>query len=244
MPADYLAERLRERGLVEPAFDAHGGGQVIERALRLQLAEEPERLLLVRERQRAAPVRAPDGRQRRPRAASLRAALRGSLPEYMVPGAIVVLDALPLTPNGKIDRRALPAPETRAGEGGYVAPRTAEEEAMAAIWADLLRVERVGVHDGFFELGGHSLLATRLVSRVRLDMGVDLPLRALFETPTVETLAARVAALAAAGSSAPTPSSAGALSAFADDSESPDTLLDMLDDLSDDELDRLLANHP
>ncbi|HEX8276356.1 MAG TPA: amino acid adenylation domain-containing protein, partial [Longimicrobiaceae bacterium] len=124
--------------------------------------------------------------------AALREQLRRELPEYMVPAAFVVLDALPLTPNGKLDRRALPAPDPGAAAERYVAPRTPVEQVLAGIWADVLRVERVGVHDGFFELGGHSLLATRAVSRIREALGVDLSVRAVFASPTVAGLAARV----------------------------------------------------
>ena len=122
----------------------------------------------------------------------LRAHVRRSLPEYMVPAAFVVLEALPLTPNGKVDRDALPAPELAPAEERYVAPRTPAEEVLAGIWAEVLRLERVGVHDNFFELGGHSLLATRVVSRIRAVFGVELPLRALFEGPTTAEMAARV----------------------------------------------------
>jgi amino acid adenylation domain-containing protein len=122
----------------------------------------------------------------------LRAHVRRSLPEYMVPAAFVVLEALPLTPNGKVDRDALPAPELASAEETYVAPRTPAEEVLAGIWAEVLRLERAGVHDNFFELGGHSLLATRVVSRIRAVFGVELPLRALFEGPTTAEMAARV----------------------------------------------------
>ena len=124
-------------------------------------------------------------RERGPGGEVLRAFLRHSLPEHMVPSSFVFLDAMPLTPSGKADRRALSriAPERRAE--GFVAPRTPTEETLAAIWSDLLGVERVGVEDGFFDLGGHSLLGTRLVSRVRETFGVELPLRALFEAPTL-----------------------------------------------------------
>jgi acyl carrier protein len=119
------------------------------------------------------------------------------LPEYMIPSAFVVLDKLPLTENGKVDRKALPAPDQsrRDVEQGYLAPRTPAEEMVAAIWADVLRLERVGVRDDFFELGGHSLNATQVVSRVRDAFRVELPLRALFETPTVEGLAKTIEGL-------------------------------------------------
>jgi amino acid adenylation domain-containing protein len=123
---------------------------------------------------------------------ALRAHAGRTLPEYMVPSAFVPLDALPLTPNGKLDRKALPAPDLASAEEAYVAPRTPTEEVLAGIWAEVLRVERVGVEDSFFELGGHSLLATRVVSRVRELFGVELPLRALFEGPTVAEVAGRV----------------------------------------------------
>jgi amino acid adenylation domain-containing protein len=134
-------------------------------------------------------------------AAGLRAHLRAHLPEYMVPSAFVVLEHFPRTPGGKTDRGALPAP---AWEGGaaYVAPRTPLEEILAEIWAGVLNRERVGVHDGFFELGGHSLLATRVIARVREAFGVEVPLRALFESPTVAGLGGRVQAAVSAGEGA------------------------------------------
>ncbi|HEU4556995.1 MAG TPA: amino acid adenylation domain-containing protein, partial [Longimicrobium sp.] len=125
-------------------------------------------------------------------AEALRAHLRGSLPEYMVPGAFVSLDQFPLTPNGKVDRKALPAPELAPAGETYVAPRTPAVEVLAEIWAEVLRLERVGAHESFFELGGHSLIAIRMISRVRAVFGVELPLRLLFEGPTVAELAPRV----------------------------------------------------
>ncbi|XXY13216.1 amino acid adenylation domain-containing protein [Sorangium sp. So ce216] len=126
-----------------------------------------------------------------PHAGSLREQLRARLPEYMVPSGFVVLESLPLTPSGKVDRRSLPEPDDALGNE-HVAPRTAGEERLVAIWRDVLRAERVGVTDNFFELGGHSLLATQVVSRIRRELGVEVPLRALFEAPTVELLAARL----------------------------------------------------
>jgi hypothetical protein len=128
-------------------------------------------------------------------AEELQTYLRRTLPEHMVPAAVVRLSELPLTANGKVDRRALPAPDGLDGSAPeFVPPRNPVEELLAAIWSELLRRERVGVHDNFFALGGHSLLATQVVSRVRRALEVDLPVRALFEAPTVAGLAERVAA--------------------------------------------------
>jgi non-ribosomal peptide synthetase component F len=126
-------------------------------------------------------------------ASELRAHLQQRLPDYMLPAAFVSLAALPLTANGKLDRRALPAPEGRPAGLAYVAPRNATEAALAAIWAEVLGVEHVGIEDDFFELGGHSLKATRVMSRLREALGVELPLRALFENSNVKNLAAYVA---------------------------------------------------
>ncbi len=123
-----------------------------------------------------------------PGISELRAFLQETLPDYMVPAVFVVLDVLPLNPSGKVDRKALPEPNA-AASAEYVAPRGATEERLAAIWAEVLRVERVGAEDVFFDLGGHSLLATRVMSRVRQAFSVDLPLRRLFEAPTVAGLA-------------------------------------------------------
>ncbi|MFY0568156.1 non-ribosomal peptide synthase/polyketide synthase [Archangium lansingense] len=123
---------------------------------------------------------------------ALRSGLQRLLPEYMVPSVFMVLEALPLTPNGKVDRKALPAPEHTLSEAGYIAPRTATEEQLAAIWAEVLSVPRVGAEDDFFELGGHSLLATRVLSRLRSAFQVELPVRALFEAPTLSALARRI----------------------------------------------------
>ncbi|MET0400160.1 MAG: amino acid adenylation domain-containing protein, partial [Longimicrobiaceae bacterium] len=124
--------------------------------------------------------------------AELRAYLGGRIPAYMVPDALVVLDAMPLTPHGKTDRRALPAPGAPEGAGAYVPPRTPVEEALAAVWAEVLGVGRVGAADDFFALGGQSLLAMRVVARLREALGVELPLRAVFEAPTLAGLAERI----------------------------------------------------
>ncbi|MCB1034234.1 MAG: AMP-binding protein, partial [Acidobacteria bacterium] len=119
--------------------------------------------------------------------AQLREYLRDRLPAYMVPSAFVVLESFPLTANGKIDRRALPAPE--AGGDGSRAPRTQTEQLLAAIWQEVLELPSVGALDNFFEVGGHSLLATQVISRLRQAFDTDLPLRSLFENPTIAELA-------------------------------------------------------
>ncbi|HEX5727664.1 MAG TPA: phosphopantetheine-binding protein, partial [Longimicrobiaceae bacterium] len=126
-------------------------------------------------------------------AEALRAHLGAALPEYMVPAVYVRLDALPLTATGKLDRRALPAPEEESyARHGYEAPVGETEQALAEIWAEVLRVERVGRHDHFFELGGHSLLAVRVISRVRQVLGVEVGIADLFEKPVLSTLAQHV----------------------------------------------------
>ncbi len=123
-------------------------------------------------------------------AAQLRDFLKQSLPEFMLPSAFVCLPSLPLTPNGKVDRKALPAPDSSLSESdSFVAPRNPLEELLANLWAQLLSLPRVGVEDNFFELGGHSLLATQLVSRIRGTLGKEVPLRAIFQNPTVAGLA-------------------------------------------------------
>jgi amino acid adenylation domain-containing protein len=133
--------------------------------------------------------------------AELRDWLRDRLPDYMVPAAVLVAESLPLTPTGKVDRRALPAPDLHAEEGEAPAglPATPTEEVVAAVWAEVLRVPRVGPGDDFFELGGHSLLATQVVARLRGAFGAEIPVRAVFESPTPAGLAAAVDAVLRTG---------------------------------------------
>jgi acyl carrier protein len=133
--------------------------------------------------------------ERSPVAEELRNHLKKALPEYMIPAGFVILETLPLTRNGKIDRRALAQLESPRPERVYVAPRTTVEEVVASIWAEVLKLERIGVHDGFFDIGGHSLLSIQVLSRLQKTFHVDLPLRALFEAATVAELSERLVAL-------------------------------------------------
>jgi amino acid adenylation domain-containing protein len=119
--------------------------------------------------------------------------LKGKLPEYMIPAAFVPLETIPLTPSGKVDRRALLKHELEMlSSQEYVAPRTGTEKQLASIWEEVLAVERVGIHDNFFELGGHSLLATQIISRINRELGVDIPLRTLYETSGIEGLSLEI----------------------------------------------------
>jgi amino acid adenylation domain-containing protein len=124
----------------------------------------------------------------------LRGFLQEKLPEHMLPAAFVLLDAMPLTPNGKVDRRALPVPDTSSfsRSNNFVGPRNATQEVLAALWAQVLGLEKVGIHDNFFELAGHSLLAMQVISRVCQAFGVEIPLQLLFETPTIADLATAI----------------------------------------------------
>lgn len=129
--------------------------------------------------------------------ADLRGHLQARLPDYMVPAAFVTLETLPLTPSGKVDRKALPAPTVTemTNADTYVAPSTPIETALAEIWATVLHLDRVGIHDNFFHLGGHSLLATQVVSRISQRYLMPVPLRTLFERPTIAQLASQVEAM-------------------------------------------------
>ncbi|HKG80964.1 MAG TPA: amino acid adenylation domain-containing protein [Pyrinomonadaceae bacterium] len=127
------------------------------------------------------------------RLADLRLYLKERLPDYMVPASFVVLDKLPITPNGKLDRKALPVPAFRSSFAvDYEPPRSATEELLAYCFSDLLQLQRVSRHESFFDLGGHSLLATQLVSRIRTSLNIEVPLRLIFEEPTVVALAAEI----------------------------------------------------
>ena len=126
------------------------------------------------------------------RANELRSHLKDKLPDYMVPGSFVVLESFPLTTTGKIDRKALAAMEAPEHEQEFVAPRTALEQVLAGIFSTVLGVDRVGLLDNFFEMGGHSLMATQVASRARESLGIDLPLRKIFEEPAVGVLAAAI----------------------------------------------------
>ncbi|MCB1037271.1 MAG: AMP-binding protein, partial [Acidobacteria bacterium] len=136
----------------------------------------------------------PEDRENPVTEAALREHLETRLPAYLLPSVLIPLENLPLTPNGKVDRKALPAPQDlrAAGEGAYLAPRNPAEELLAGIWSEVLGVPRVGLSDNFFELGGHSLMATRLASRIRKALQVDLPLREVFDHPTLGELAGAV----------------------------------------------------
>ena len=139
----------------------------------------------------AAYVTARNGKPPRPE--DLSDWLNQKLPDYMVPRLYSVLSAFPLTANGKIDRKALPEPEvTRETDTPYLEPSSEIEKLLASIWCEVLELEAVGVNDNFFKLGGHSLKITQVISRVREAVGVELPMRAMFEAPTIASLALRV----------------------------------------------------
>ncbi|NER91290.1 non-ribosomal peptide synthetase [Moorena sp. SIO3A2] len=126
----------------------------------------------------------------------LREYLESKLPEYMVPSGLMVLSQLPLTPNGKVDRKALPVPDVASSVSTeYVAPQTETQKVLAEIWAEVLGIEQVGIHDNFFDLGGHSLMATQVVSRVRNTFNLELSVSKLFENPTIAQLSTDIEAI-------------------------------------------------
>jgi acyl carrier protein len=164
----------------------------------------------------------------------LRQFLKTRLPDYMLPATFVFLEALPLTSNGTLDRRALPLPEgTNPSSTLYQAPRTVIEKNLAEIWADVLRVDQVGIQDNFFELGGHSLIATQLIARVRRAFNMELSLRVLFETRTIEGMAQAIQEQERGIDQPPLGVHAA--------SHQPERLLARLDQLSDEEVENLLS---
>ena len=168
-----------ELGEIEAVFRQHPGVRETVVIARVDIAGDKQLVAYIVPYQEPVPTNS-----------DLRRFLKEQLPDYMVPSAFVTLESLPLTPNGKVDRRALPEPELRPElELTFVAPRTPIEEMLASIWAGVLSIEQVGVHENFFELGGHSLLATQVISRVRDTISIELPLRSLFEAPTIAELA-------------------------------------------------------
>jgi acyl carrier protein len=173
-----------EPGEVEAALGAH---QAVRTAAVVAAGADGDRRLVA--------YLVPSGAAGIPAAGELRGYLLGSLPEYMVPAVFAEVAALPLTPNGKVDRVALAALEVaRPERAGFVAPSGVTEELLAGIWARLLGLDRVGAADNFFELGGHSLLATQALSRIRDAFGTELPLTAIFDQPTVRSLASVIEA--------------------------------------------------
>jgi len=192
--------RIHHNGKLE--LLGRADNQIKLRGLRIEPAEIEAALLSHHSVREAAVVARDEGGDRRlvaylvgapvPNTSALREHLRRALPEYLVPSAFVALDSLPLTPNGKVDRRALPAPPRERNGNEYVAPRTETERALAEVWEEILRVDRAGVEDNFFDLGGHSLIATQLLWRIREVFDVELPMRTLFERPTISALAERI----------------------------------------------------
>jgi amino acid adenylation domain-containing protein len=188
--------RLRSDGLLE--FNGRRDQQVKLRGFRIELGEIDATLALHSGVTQALTHIREDtpGEQRlvayfvgEAAAEELRELARARLPEHMVPGALVKLDALPLTPNGKLDRAALPKPVLARAETVVVGPRTPLERHLAELWSEVLGVHEIGVHDNFFALGGHSLLITKMLARVRQALGIEVPLRRVYEAPTIAELA-------------------------------------------------------
>ena len=171
-----------ELGEIETALEQHDS---IREAVVVATGEAEDHRLV------AYVVRASGSIDRESFEAELRRNLHKRLPAYMVPSAFVFLDRLPLTANGKVDRRALPAPERLSQERkeGFVEAGTVTEQLLTQIWSEVLKAEPIGIHDNFFDLGGHSLMAAQVVSRIRAAFQIELPLRSLFETPTIQSLA-------------------------------------------------------
>jgi amino acid adenylation domain-containing protein len=188
----YTVELRCSAASASGAFDLVLRHGPVNRPVLLAPAQEPQPLKSWRQYANN-PLQGLFARQFAPQ---LRSFLEARLPEYMIPASFILLDSLPLTSNGKLDRRALPAPDhTRPElESSFVAPGTPDQQALAEIWQAILGIAQVGIHDNFFALGGHSLLATQVITRVRDRLQVDLPLRSLFEAPTIAGLSEQIAA--------------------------------------------------
>jgi amino acid adenylation domain-containing protein len=239
--------RYGQDGNIE--FLGRADNQVKIRGVRIELGEIEATLEAHESVRQAAVVARNDGADQRLVAylvpaegqdldlSGLRRYLKAQLPGYMIPSAFVIRDTLPMTPNGKLDQRALPAPEVSGSriEGSRVAPRNEIEATLVGIWAELLKMDGIGVFDNFFELGGHSLLATQVSARIRKYMGVEVPVRSLFEEPTVAALGRMVEQSRAAGATVSVPIVA-AWSKQRGRAELEERLLD----LSDEEVDTLL----
>jgi amino acid adenylation domain-containing protein len=182
-----------ELGEIERALEEHGG---VEQAVVVAREDQPGEKRLVG----YVVMRGEEGDVN-----GVRSYLKERLPDYMVPGWVVKMEALPLTANGKVDRKALPAPEVDREEGGYVGPRNQTEEILCGLWEDLLGVGKIGVEDNFFEVGGHSLSATQLILRIRNSFAVELPLRRLFESPTVAEVGQMIEEMKAEGGAGKAP---------------------------------------
>ena len=189
--------RYRADGVIE--YVGRVDHQVKIRGFRIELGEI-EALLLAQEGVRETLVLAADNQlvaylvAAETDAEALKTVLREQLPDYMVPAHLIFLDRMPLNPNGKLDRQALPKPDASQAQQDWVAPVTELEQQVAAIWADILGAERVGLNDHFFEMGGHSLLAMQVISRLRNLLGREVPLRSLFEQPRLHGFVASVLA--------------------------------------------------
>ena len=197
--------RWRSDGMIE--YLGRNDDQVKIRGFRIELGEISTQLSRADEVKQAVVIAREDMRgvrlliayvipqdpRRPPSAEALRAHLRTVLPEYMVPGAFVAVEHIPLTQNGKLDRGALPVPEPAAHVScNFEAPRDEMEQFLAGIWQVLLEVDRVGRHDNFFELGGHSLAAMQAAARIQAALCVEIPVRAVFEWPTLKELAEKL----------------------------------------------------
>ena len=241
--------RFHEDGNIE--FLGRRDGQVKIRGLRIEL-QEIEAALKTHDsvRHSAVVLRSDKGanqfivayvvpaKERATVQSELRRHLKTRLPDYMVPTAFVTIDALPMTPNGKVDLRALPVfdPARRQSSDEYVAPRNELEETLAAIWVEVLKVDRIGVLDNFFELGGHSLMVAQVIARVRKYTGAEVPVRSLFEDPTVAALANAVEKSRTAGTT-----SVIRIAPARPLKQTRDQLEARLRELSDEQIDALLA---